>query len=128
LDVGIGYFGNAATVDDFRAWIGSPTAPVYTLATPRANAPTTLLMTDALPFAPVAIAYSATGAGPIPTALGVVGLSFPIEIFLETNADASGRVEIPFAPLGPVSGVMLHTQALDALAPALSNYFTVVVL
>jgi hypothetical protein len=125
--VGIGYFGNG-TVDDFRAWTGSPTAPVFTVTTPRSNAPTTLLVTDAAPFALIAIGVSGTGAGPVLTPLGVVGLSDPIEIFLQASADAGGRLEIPVAPLAIPAGLTIHTQAVDVTALALTNYFTIVVL
>lgn len=122
--VGIGYFGNGR-IDDFRAWVGTPATPVYTLTTPRSGAPTTMLVTDALPFALIAVAYSVNASGPVFTPFGVLGLASPIEIFLEAFADASGRLELVFPPLGPFTGALLHTQALDALAPALTNYFMI---
>jgi hypothetical protein len=125
--VGIGYFGNG-TADDFRAWTGSPDSPVYTLTSPRSNGATTLLVTDALPNAGILIAYSGAGAGPIPTPLGIVGLSDPIELFLQTNADSAGRLEIPFGPLTLSPGLTVHTQAIDLSALLLTNYFTIVVL
>jgi hypothetical protein len=122
--VGIGYFGDG-TVDDFRAWTGSPNGPVYTLTTVRSGGSPVLLVTDATPNAGILIGYSAAGAGPIPTPLGIIGMSDPIEIFLQVTADSAGRVEIPVGTLGPVAGLLLYTQAADMSAPALTNYFTV---
>lgn len=123
MNVGVGYFGNG-NVDDFQAWTGAPTGPVFTFSTPRSLLPGTLLVAGAAPSAQVAVAYSGTGAGPIPTPLGVVGLSLPIDILFELPADANGRLELPFAAFGAMAGFTLHVQAVDLTTPALTNYFT----
>jgi hypothetical protein len=126
MKVGIGYFGNG-NVDDYRAWVGVPAGPVFTLTTPRSLAPTTLLVTDASPLGWIAVAYSGTGAGPIPTQFGIVGLSAPIEVFLQSAADATGRLQVVFPPLPSLSGVALHTQAMDVTTLSLTNYFSFVI-
>lgn len=123
--VGVGYFGNG-TLDDFQAWTGAPTGPVFTFTTARANLPATLLVTDMAPNAYMAVAYSMTGTGPFPTPLGNVGLSLPIDILFDAFATPTGRVEIPFAAFGPIAGFTLHTQAVDLTTPALTNFFTIV--
>jgi hypothetical protein len=125
--VGIGYFGNGS-VDDFRAWTGSPLTPSYTITTPRAGASTTMLLSGMVPNGFAAIAYSVTGAGPEFTPFGILGLSAPIDLFWQGATDSLGRVELPLGPLGPVAGLTVHTQAADLTVPALTNYFTIVVL
>jgi hypothetical protein len=124
--VGIAYRGNAR-IDDFRAWVGSPAGPSFTLTTIRPTNTFTFLVTEALPFAPIAVGYSTAGAGPIYTPIGVVGLTEPIGIAFEIPSDASGRLEIVFPPLGVLAGVPIHLQGLDISAIALTNYFTVTI-
>jgi hypothetical protein len=124
--VGIGYFGNG-NVDDFRAWVGSPTAPVFTMNPPRVGAPATLLITDMMQSAFYAIGYSTAGAGPIFTPYGVLGLSDPIEILFQGQVDPVGRVELPLGIVPSVAGLTVHLQAFDGSALALTNYYTVTV-
>ena len=125
--VGIGYFGDG-NVDDFRAWVGSPTAPVFSMNTPRVGAQATMLITDMMQSAFYAIGYSTAGAGPIFTPYGVVGLSDPIEILFQGQTDPAGRVELPLGVVPSIAGFTVHLQAIDTSAPALTNYFTVTVL
>lgn len=125
--VGIGYFGDG-TVDDFRAWYGSPFGPVYTITAPRVGSSPVMLVTDATPFGHVVLGYSMTGQGPIYTPIGIVGLTEPIYIFWDSNADANGRLELPLGPLAGAVGATVYTQAADLTAPALSNYHTVTLL
>ena len=126
--VGIGYFGNG-TVDDFRAWVGSPTQPCMTLTTPRVNSSPVLLVTDVPANGSVVLAYSAVGAAPISTPLGIVALSAPIEVLATLNADAAGSLAVGFGPLpSSLLGLVLYVQALDATTPALTNHFTITVL
>src|SRR5262245_38182920 len=87
--VGIGYRGTCF-VDDFRAWVGTPTQPVYTLTAIHAGAPTTLLVSDTIPYTTIAVAYSTESLGPIPTIFGVLGLAGQIEILFEAQTDAAG--------------------------------------
>ena len=88
--------------------------------------PLTLLITDVVPNATVAVAYSTTGIGPLITPIGVVALSDPIVIAFAAAADGNGRLEIPLGTLGALLGLPLHLQALDLAAPALTNYFTII--
>jgi hypothetical protein len=125
--VGIGYFGNA-TLDDFRVWNGSHTAPVYTLTTPRSLLPTTLLITDAAPSAHLVVGYSIAAPSPVATPFGILGLSSPIDILIDTTADLAGRLEIPMGALGSITGFTVHTQAIDLSSLLLTNWFTAVVL
>jgi hypothetical protein len=124
--VGIGYFGNG-TVDDFQAWSGSPAGPIYTITATRVGHAPTILVDKASPWAPIVIAYSVTGQGPIYTPFGVVGLTEPIYVALQTYADATGRLEIPLGPLSGTAGALLFTQAADlsGAAPVLTNTFAV---
>ncbi len=126
--VGIGYFGNG-TVDDFQAWTGVPSAPAFTMTTPRTAGAVALLVTGAAPSATVVLAYSGTGNAPFPTSVGNVYLSLPIEILATLNADLTGRLAVPLGTLPPgLTGVVVHTQAFDATALALTNHFTVTIL
>lgn len=122
---GAGYFGNGF-IEDYRAWNGSPAGPVFTSSPLRANASAELLVTGALPFSTVFIGLSTAGAGPVPTPLGIVALSDPILVSPALAADAAGAVVLPLGTMPPaITGVVIHAQALDAGAPALTNYFTV---
>jgi hypothetical protein len=125
--VGIGYFGNGS-VEDFRAYTGSPLTPSLTITTPRSGAPTTMLISNAVSRGGAAIGFSVTGTGPAFTPFGVLGLSDPIELLWQGPTDGNGRVELPLGVLGNVTGLTVHVQALDFLVPALTNYFTITVL
>ena len=126
--VGVGYFGDA-TLDDFRAWTGVPSGPCYTLTPPRVGSGGAFLLTDAAHNGTALLAFSLTGTGPLPTGIGNVLLSEPIFLLAILPTDANGRAELPVPPLpGTLFGVTLYHQALDAVAPALSNGFTTTVL
>lgn len=126
--VGLGYFGNG-WADDFRAFTGSSTTPCYTLTPPRVGFPASFLLTEATPSSAVILAFSTVGAGPLPTPIGTVALSLPIEILSQSlPTDASGRLEIALPPLpGFLLGTTLHNQAVDVSSMTLSNGFTVTV-
>ncbi len=126
LSVGIGYEG-AVTVDDFRAFTGSPTqSPVYAMNPPRAGSKATWLITDATPNGIVGLYYSVTGASPIPTAFGTLYLTPPIYELGVLPTDANGRAEASLPNVSPaLTGLVLHNQAFDGPTQQLGNPFTV---
>ncbi len=126
--VGVGYFGNGR-IDEFRAWVGSPTGPVETINPPRTNQPVTILVTGAAPSAALALGFSLTGgSGPL-TGIGPVLLSEPINLFGIFPADTNGRLLLPLGNVPPgLVGTTIWQQALDLTTPALSNGFSSVFL
>jgi len=126
--VGLGYQGQVR-IDNFQAWVGSPTAPAYTLTQPRVGYPATFLVTGATPNNDVVMVYSLTGGGPIFTALGPIGLDLPFYFLPTVTADASGTASLVAPPLpAALATVTIYTQVLDIGSISLSNYFAVWVL
>lgn len=126
--VGIGYFGNGYA-DDFRAWMGGPTGPSCTMTQTRVNGSPTLLVTEAASNSGVAIAYSVTGAGPIPSPFGNILLTDPISLLGIFTSDIAGRIELPMGviPVG-LQGLTFSVQSFDGTTNLLSNGFTMAVL
>lgn len=126
--VGFGYYNNPF-VDDFQAWTGNANGLACTLTRARTNQSASLLVTHASPNAPVLVAFSTIGGGPIPTAIGNVLLSEPVVLLGAFPAAATGRVEVPMGTVPPgLSGAVFWVQAFDATANVLSNGFSMAVL
>ena len=124
-DIAIGYF-NDPMLDNVRAWVGDPTRPAYTMEPARVGTSVSLWVTGCAPVAPAYFALSTAGAGPIPTTIGDVLLSFPITeiLTLPTDSNGDGLVPLGIFPAS-LTGVTIHTQVLDLATPALSNGFTI---
>jgi len=125
--VGIGYFGNGY-VDDFQAWTGLPTDAPFTFTPPRVGLPASYLVTGATPNSVVGMFISLTGAGPLPTPVGLLKLSLPVYALAAVPTDANGRAELPVGAIPPFSGLPLYLQAIDGTTFTLTNGFVATIL
>jgi hypothetical protein len=124
--VGIGYFGDG-WADDFRAFTGSPDNITYSLEAPRIGSNLTFMVSNAIPNGVAYLALSTTGNAPLVTTIGNVYLQNPIIELAILPIDATGTALLPIGALSPAFlGLSIHHQALDMIAPALSNAFTTV--
>lgn len=128
IRVGAGLRG-AARMDNFQAWVGTPTGPVFTTPTLRTTTPFELLVKATPASSSVLIGLSLTGSGPLASPLGPIYLSDPIILLGPFAADGLGTLLLPFSALGPgSSGLTIYAQAVELTTPALTNWFTVVVI
>ena len=125
--VAVGYFGNG-TIDDFRAWTGSPTGTNMTLTPARVGQPLDFMITDSLPFGLVVLLSSVVGNNPQPTTIGPLFLSDPIQVATVVVPDANGEVHIPVpAPVAGAVGATVHLQGVDVGTQSLTNHFSVTI-
>jgi len=120
--VGISYYSNAY-VDDFQAWTGEATDVPFTLTPPRVGLPASYLVTGATANSVVGLFISLTGAGPLPTPVGLLQLSLPVYSLAALPTDAAGRAELPIGAIPPFPGLPLYLQAIDAGTLTLTNGF-----
>jgi len=120
--VGIGYQIDGL-LDDLQVWTGQPGDVPFTLTTPRVGLPASFLVTGATPSSAAGMFASLTGAGPLPTPVGLLQLSLPVYALAAVVTDASGRAELPIGAMPPFPGLPLYLQALDAGTLTLTNGF-----
>lgn len=117
-------------VDDFQAWVGSPTDPAWTATQARVGSSSALLITGAQPGgATLGVGISLAPPSPVLTPFGVLGLAAPIDVPIYLSPDLSGRAELVLPPWDvSLRGLTIQTQCVDLLAGRLSNWFTIDVL
>jgi len=105
-----------------------PTDAPFTLTPPRVGLPASYLVTGATPNSVVGMFISLTGAGPLPTPVGLLKLSLPVYSLAALPTDANGRAELPVGAIPPFSGLPLYLQAIDGTTFTLTNGFVATIL